>query len=95
LQRVHELLLPMRLKTIARHPDSGGWMAVFPYRLHGYHTAADLADRVYRVLRDVAVPTPFGSGRLFKPDRWFVSFAFAGPEPTPGEPPDNALRKVA
>lgn len=74
LREIQLALQPFQVRGIERHTDSGEWMAVFPYRVNGYNTASDLADQVYRLIKDRAVPTSYGSGRLFKPDRWFVSF---------------------
>jgi hypothetical protein len=74
LRDVQKALLPFQIIGIERHADSGEWMALFPYRVSGYNTAADLAEQVLRQIKDIAVSTPYGSGRLFKPDRWFVSF---------------------
>lgn len=74
LAEVQQALLPFQVIGIERHTDSGEWMAVFPYRVNSYNTAADLAEQVYRQIKDSAIATSYGSGRLFKPDRWFVSF---------------------
>ena len=74
LRAVQQMLLTFQISGIERHADSGEWMAVFPYRINGYQTAADLAEQVLRHAKDVIEGTPYGSGRLFKPDRWFVSF---------------------
>lgn len=74
LREIQLALQPFQVRGVERHVDSGEWMAVFPYRVNGYATASDLADQVYRLIKDRATPTSYGSGRLFKPDRWFVSF---------------------
>lgn len=75
LQQIHALLTPLGLTAIERHGDSGAWMAVFPFKLTGYDSSEQLGTAVYALVRDWAAPTPFGAGRLFKPDRWFVSFS--------------------
>jgi hypothetical protein len=74
LRDVQTACLPYQIMAIERHSESGEWMATFPFKVNGYMTASDLAEQVYRAIRDTAVPTSYGSGRLFKPDRWFVSF---------------------
>lgn len=74
LRDVQLALQPFHVIGVERHPDSGEWMAVFPFKLHGYHNAAELSEQVLRQIKEHAVSTPYGSGRLFKPDRWFVSF---------------------
>lgn len=74
LRAIHASLLPLQLSALERHMDSGHWMAVIPYQLQGFDTSEQLGNHVYALIRDWAVPTPFGAGRLFKPDRWFVSF---------------------
>lgn len=74
LRDVQLALQPFQVLGIERHTDSGEWMAIFPFKLHGYHNAAELAEQVLKQIKEHAVGTPYGSGRLFKPDRWFVSF---------------------
>jgi hypothetical protein len=74
LRAVQTACLTFQILAIERHPESGEWMAVFPFKVGGYVQASDLGEQVYRSIRDHAVATPYGSGRLFKPDRWFVSF---------------------
>lgn len=73
--------------AISPHAESGGWQIEVPYRLDGYATASDLADELLPAIKEWAAPTPFGAGRLFRPDRWFVSFQLrAGvPAPRPAE----------
>lgn len=74
LRDVQLALQPFNVLGIERHPDSGGWMAVFPFKMHGYHTADELGQQVLKQIKEHATSTSYGSGRLFKPDRWFVSF---------------------
>ena len=78
LRPIWDRLHPMGAILIEKHVDSGEWMAVFPYQMDGYNNSTALGDAVYAKCKDVLLPTPYRSGRLNKPDRWFVSFSIAG-----------------
>lgn len=76
------------LRTITVHADSGGYAMVFPFLVNGIRSSADLSSIVWRLAKDAALPiepTPFGSGRWFNPDRWFVSYRETDPA-TPASP---------
>lgn len=77
LRAMVPLLRPIGLRALLPHPDSRGFMAVYPFRCSECESASELAELMWRVLRDAHIPvepTPFGSGRLFHPDRRFVTF---------------------
>jgi hypothetical protein len=69
-------LKPRGALRIELHPDSGGWLAIFPYQLPPYVSAGSLLDALTLDAPAGWAPTSFGAGRRFAPDDWFVSFHY-------------------
>jgi hypothetical protein len=73
LQEVLRLCEDLKPAGIEPHPDSGGWQLVLPVGAGGFDSAAQAAHAVYTRAEDWIQPTSFGSGRLFQPDRWYIT----------------------
>lgn len=74
LQAVLDSLEDYHVLALEQHEDSGGFMLTFPMGEHGTATSEALATMVYKSAEDWVKPTAFGSGRLFRPDRYYVTF---------------------
>jgi len=74
LKQIFAALQPMGVLEIEPHTDSGHWMAVFPMEIASVQNSEDLATLVERLTTQWALPTPFGAGRMFRPDRRFATF---------------------
>jgi hypothetical protein len=64
-------LEPTRIEA---HPDSEGYVAVFPFPHPTIRTARELSAQVFGLASGIAVATPFGSGRWTNPDAWYATF---------------------
>lgn len=74
LAHVYEALQPMGIIAIEPHVDSGHWQAIFPMEIANVQSSEDLMTLVARQIVQWALPTPFGAGRMFKPDRRYATF---------------------
>lgn len=89
LKPMWTLVHPLGAIRIEPHPDSGGYIILFPPQALDVVTAGELADKFWLIpdIRVLAEPTPFRAGRIGR--QWWVSF-FLKESPHDSTPTEGA-----